>query len=114
MKILIERALGGELSRSPGLRSVRMQKLRVVRANHRQRQQWQDVRMTVGRASLHDGEVDLDLVEPTRVHRGVDGNQLGDGARRRSMGFLPRCDEQLSMIQKTVRASLYGAWLMTY
>jgi hypothetical protein len=32
------------------------------------------------RLALDDGEVDLDLIEPTRVHRAMDGHQVGEGS----------------------------------
>ena len=56
------------------------------------------------RLSLHDGEVNLDLVEPTGVNRGVhqdDVRPFDHSERRRWTAFWPRCAEQLSMIQKT-------------
>ena len=54
--------------------------------------------------SLHDREVDFDLVEPTGVDRSVHGLQRRPRACSRASAFWPRCAEQLSMIQKTRRA----------
>jgi hypothetical protein len=40
--------------------------------------------------SLHDREVNLDLVEPTGVDRGVDEDRVGPFSRKRSTAFWPR------------------------
>ncbi len=55
--------------------------------------------------ALNDGEVDLDLIEPTGMDRGVDEERSrGHAARSRLAAFSPRWEEPLSVIQKTRRA----------
>lgn len=51
--------------------------------------------------ALDDGEVNLDLIEPGCVHRGVHLTALGKRVASRSMAALTRCEEPLSTIQKT-------------
>ena len=52
--------------------------------------------------ALHDGEVDLDLVEPGSMSRKVDEDQLGPSSlQSRSMEAWPRWLLPLSTIQNT-------------
>ena len=59
--------------------------------------------------ALDDGEVDLGLVEPGGVDRGVDDDQVRPGAWRRSIERWPRWAEPLSRIRKTRWARCRGA-----
>ena len=66
------------------------------------------------RFSLDDREVDLDLVEPGRVDRGVHQNRVGELFGEPVDGLLSRWDEPLSTTQNTRSADAYGSWVMTW
>ena len=59
--------------------------------------------------SLDDREVDLDLVEPGRVDRGVHQNRVGELFGEPVDGLLSRWDEPLSTTQNTRSADAYGS-----
>ena len=52
--------------------------------------------------ALHDGEEDLDLVQPGCVDGQVDEFRVGQVSCMRSMERTPLCDEPLSTTQKTL------------
>ena len=54
--------------------------------------------------ALHDGEVDLDLVQPGRVDREVDEYGGGQASRIRSTDAWPAWEDPLSTTQNTLRA----------
>ncbi len=54
--------------------------------------------------AIHDGEVDLDLVEPGGVDRAVQQAEVAMAGMQRCTDATPRCEDPLSTIQKTSRA----------
>jgi len=54
--------------------------------------------------TLDDGEIDLNLVEPAGVDRGMDQHDRGPRRAQAVGSFSPRWEEPLSVIQKTRRA----------
>jgi hypothetical protein len=56
--------------------------------------------------ALDDGEVDLHLIQPRGVHRGVHHDRVGVLAASRSIAFWPRWEEPLSTTQNTRSADV--------
>ncbi|HUE81295.1 MAG TPA: hypothetical protein VMM84_04205 [Pyrinomonadaceae bacterium] len=64
--------------------------------------------------SLDDREIDLDLIEPTSMDRRVHEMGIGPmGAQSLDCFLAAVRGAQLSMIQKTRLADLYGSWDIT-
>jgi hypothetical protein len=63
--------------------------------------------------ALDDGEGNLHPIAPTVVNDTMRANRSWQFSRSRATHRAPRCEEPLSMIQKTRRAWLYGGGRMT-
>ena len=63
--------------------------------------------------SLNDGEIDLDLIEPTGVDRRVDESGIRPFFTQTVGGFLTSVSGAVVHDPKDRLADLYGSWLMT-
>jgi hypothetical protein len=64
--------------------------------------------------ALNNGEIDLDLIEPAGMDRGVDEYELRPLGLQPRDGAVARWEEPLSTTQKTRRAERYGCCRITW